>query len=304
MGGARMISENKFTTYEYRPPYFNIYNNLTPEQFSQRFAGQTIYERIGSLNEYLVEKQSHLYDTILNAKEKMLADALFLNQITLANGRKIEFNRLDSHYLTVAKRWSTADSNPLQDIQQMATLNVKDGNADGSQVQHLICGSNVAMALLSNPQFRENSNLNNAIRQSDIMLPQWNGSGAVFHGRFSAGSFLINLWSYNAELTVPTGYNLAGEGTSKPIIPTGTALLMLEQPNIKMYYAGLSHNAAMINTLTNDPNALLMQKARTSVYSYWKEINPGETVFVYGVKSRPLPVPINNNDFSILTQLI
>jgi hypothetical protein len=73
--GARMVNVNKFETFECTPPYLNQYDMLTPAQFDKRQFGKTEYDRAGSLNTFLNERQGWISDTIVNAKEKMVSDA-------------------------------------------------------------------------------------------------------------------------------------------------------------------------------------------------------------------------------------
>lgn len=305
-GGARMVNFNNFETHEYTLPYFNLYSILTPEQFTQRAYGQTEYEQIGNLNTYVNERQGWLSDMLNNAVEKMAVDALYNNRIVMVNHEEIEFNRKSTHYINKGNaKWSDVEkSNPIQDINDMAQLIIDDGRIAGGSAFNLICARDTVNVLLTNQKFKDNSKFDSGIKLTDIQMPTWNTHGATFHGQFSAGSARINLWSYNAKLEIPTGYGLAGEGELRSLIPNGTALLLGDEVRFDLYYAGIDNSALMINSNGFNPDSLKMVKAEQLPYAYWSKIAEGTAGFVYGVKSRPLFVPVNNDGFAICHNLV
>jgi hypothetical protein len=304
--GARMVNFNKFETFEYTPPYFNQYDMLTPVQFDKRQFGKTEYERVGNLNTFLNERQGWISDTIVNDIEKMVSDALFNNQITLSDGSIITFNRKDTHYIDkTSNKWNTTDSNPIEDIEDLCQLTIDDGKMSGAGAFNLICARDTINTLLSNKKFREQTSFDQGIRLTDIKMPSWNTNGATFHGQFSVGSFRINLFSYNSKFEVPIGFNYANEGTLQPFIPNGTALLLAEGVRFDLIYAGIDNSATMINNGSiGNINSLTMIKTKQLPYAYWTIISIGTAGFVYGVKSRPLFIPTNNDGFSICYNLV
>jgi hypothetical protein len=307
--GARMLNFNKFETMEYTPPYYNQYDMLTPAQFDKRQFGKTVYEKVGNLNNFLNERQGWLSDTIVNAIEKMVSDALFNNQITLSDGSIITFNRKNTHYINRQnEKWSDSGSttgNPISQLNDMCQLLVDDAKVSGAGAFQLICARNTVNALLTNEKFINNTKFDAGIKLTDIKMPTWNVNGATFHGQFSAGSFRINLWSYNAKFEVPSGYGYANEGTLQPFIPNGTALLLPEDVRFDLIYAGIDNSATMINNGSiGNINSLAMIKTKQLPYAYWSILSVGTTAFVYGVKARPLFIPTNNDCFCISYNLV
>lgn len=303
--GARMVNFNKFETLEFTPPYYNQYDMLTPAQFDKRQFGKTEYEKIGNLNTFLNERQGWLSDTIVNAIEKMVSDALFNNKITLSDGSEITFNRKDSHYINKqSEKWS-GTGNPIKHIDDLCQTIIDDAKVSGSGAFQLICARDTVNTLLANENFRKSTSFDAGIKLTDIKSPTWNTNGATFHGQFSCGSFRINLWSYNAKFEVPTGYNYANEGTLQPYIPNGTALLLPEDINFNLIYAGIDNSATMIhNGSIGNINSLAMIKTKQLPYAYWSLVSVGTAAFVYGVKSRPLFIPTNNDCFGIMHGLV
>lgn len=303
--GARMVNFNKFETIDYTPPYYNQYDSLTPAQFDKRQFGKTVYEKAGNLNNFLNERQGWLSDTIVNAIEKMVSDALFNNKITLCDGSSITFNRKDTHYINKEnEKWSST-GDPIKHIDDMCQLLIDDAKVSGAGAFQLICARDTVNALLSNSKFRDHTKFDAGIKLTDIKMPTWNTNGATFHGQFSAGSFRINLWSYNAKFEVPKGFNYANEGTLQPYIPNGTALLLPEDVRFDLIYAGIDNSATMINNGSiGNINALTMIKAKQLPYAYWTIMTVGTASFVYGVKSRPLFIPTNNDCFVIAHSLV
>lgn len=185
--GARMVNFNKFETLEYTPPYFNQYDMLTPAQFDKRQFGKTVYEKVGNLNTFLNERQGWISDTIANAIEKMVSDALFNNQITLSDNSVITFNRKDTHYIDrTDSKWS-GSGNPISQINDMCQLLIDDAKVSGAGAFNLICARDTVNALLSNTKFIDNTKFDAGIKLTDIQMPTWNTNGATFHGQFSAG---------------------------------------------------------------------------------------------------------------------
>lgn len=305
-GGARMQKFDSFSEFEYQPPYYNPYSILSPAEFEKKQYGKTEYEKIGNLNNYLNEKQSILADTIKNAIEKQVSDALFNNKINLIDGSEIVFNKKETHNISkTTSKWSNNDGNPIKDIEEACLLIIKDGKVNGAMSFNLILSANTISILLQNTKFRENSKFDSGLKLTDILMPEWNTSGAVFHGQFSCGAYRVNLWSYGAEIEIPTGFNFQNEGETISYIPNGSALLLAGNLDFNIVHAGIDNSCNMINNGSiGDISNLLMQKADVMPYAYWSVINIGSAGYVFGVKSRPLFIPKSNDAFVTLRDLI
>lgn len=293
--GGRLMDFSSFDKTEYTVPEYNDYAVITEdEMFNQNF-GETEYtEQVTNIVDKITEKQEIISDAQRRAEEKQATDALLVGEITLADGSKITFNKLATHTIDLAnKEWNVAAGDPVTAIANACQLCIDDGKISG-QVFNLILETSGLAALLANAKFIANSNAIAGIKRSDINMPVEKTPGAVFHGQFAVGNFIINLWSYNQKIEIPVGYNLANEGTEVGLIPVGYGILLPENPNFVKYYGAVNNTNA---PLTAPGAKLSLQQVEQLPYAY-DVVKHGSSVTEAGVKSRPLHVPADVNAFA------
>ena len=293
--GGRRASTGTYDADEYTVPEYNNYATITEEDMFKAQFGETVYDDVTKAAKVAMLCNKH--QTVISgwqryAEEKQAADGLFNGKIVLANGKEIKFNKKSSHSIAADEKWNTANADPIEFLEAGCQLAFDDGKI-GVSTFNLILENAGAAALLSNEKFIKNSNKNNGINRANIEMPIEKTPGAKFHGQFSIGGYIINLWTYNAKYKIPVGYNFAGEGTEVGFVQKGTGLLLPENPNFVRYYGAV-----------NDANApselggskLNLQEVEQLPYAYDK-LNGGSAVTLAGVKSRPLYVPVDIDSF-------
>ena len=229
-------------------------------------------------------------------------DGIFYGKIVLAGGNKVDFKKKASHKKSVSSaKWNTADGDPISVIQDLIALCLQDGKISTSE-WNLIFEDKGLNAFLGNKKVKENGNWNEGIKRTDINMPIEATPGAMFHGRISVGSYLVNIWSYNEKYTVPKGYGFEHEGEQFGYIPSGCAALLPMNPNFKRYYGAINNTNAP-TTPGIGGNKLELVEREQLPYAY-DVLDDGSATTKYGVKSRPLLVPVEIDSFATIHDIV
>lgn len=298
--GGRRHEFSYHETKEIIVPEYNDFTTISEKDVFKKEFGDTPYSVPATTVVDKVTKRQGLFsDMQRRAEEKQASDAFFLGKIVLANGDEIEFRKKDTHNITPANKWTVSTHNPLTDIEKACQLCIDDGKISASEF-NLILESSGLNALLNNPLFRENADLTKNIKRADISMPVEKTPGAMYHGQFSAGAYVVNLWTYNEKYEIPKGYGFANEGTSVPYIPAGRGVILPMNPEFERYYGAIN------NTNYQQPGiiggTLTLVKTEQLPYAYDTVFN-GSGVTYAGVKSRPLHVPVNVDSFATFSTL-
>lgn len=300
--GGRRVDLSQFEKQEFAVPEYNDYSVISEEDMFKVQLGETEYtQQAARAADLITDRQEIISDSQRRAEEKQAADALFNGKVVLADGTKIEYNKKATHSIDKSSaKWTTETSNPLTDIKNACKLCVDDGKV-GTSTFNLILEDDGLLALLANKQFKAGSNYDEGIKRADISIPEELTPGATFHGRFSAGSFKINLWTYNEKYTIPEGFNFANEGTEVGYIPQGGGVLLPENPNFRRYY-GAVNNVDASNGVNVGGAKLNLQEVEQLPYAY-DVVKGGSAITEAGVKSRPLCVPVDIDTFATFTNV-
>lgn len=287
--GGRRIDLSSHEKNEFVVPEYNDYSVISEEDMFKVQLGETEYtSQTARVADLITDRQEIISDAQRRAEEKQASDALFNGMIVLADGTKIEFNKKETHTIDATGLL------PTKYINQGCKLCVDDGKV-GTALFNFIVEDFGLSAILSNSDFKENSNKDNGINRTNINMPEELTPGAMFHGQFSNGSFKINLWTYNEKYTIPKGYGFAGEGTEVGYIPRGCGILLPNKPNFRRYYGAV--NRVDASTGSNIGGAKLnLQMVEQLPYAYDK-VKGGSAITEAGVKSRPLMVPVDIDSF-------
>lgn len=300
--GGRYHEFSYHDTKEYVVPEYNDITKITEEDVFKKQFGQTEYQPVSpaAVADIATKRQAIFSDMQVRSIEKQAADAFFTGKITLSNGDEIEFRKKATHNIDkAAAKWSVTTNNPLDDIENACQLCIDDGKISASEF-NLILESKGLNALLNNPLFRQNADLTKNIKRADISMPIEKTPGAMYHGQFSAGAYVVNLWSYNEKYEIPDGYDFANEGEKVPYIPQAGGLIMPANVEYKLFYGEIN------NTDFSGPSILggklTPVKATQLPYAY-EEVKNGSAVLNAGVKSRPMVYPENVDSFVTFTNV-
>ncbi len=300
--GGRYNSLDEYSKRDFVVPEYNDIASLTEEDVFKAQFGQTEYDQVGSVINAINDGQEIFSDKQRRAEEKQASDALFQGKIVLAGGNKIDFNKKETHKKSVSEaKWDTETGDPISVIKDLISLCMSDGRISTSE-WNIIFEDNGLNAFLGNAKVKSNGNWNEGIKRTDINMPVELTPGAMFHGRISVGSYLVNVWSYNEKYTVPVGYDFANEGEEFGYIPKGCAALLPMNPNFLRYYGAINNTNAPASPGIGG-NKLELIEAEQLPYAY-DILEDGSGVTKYGVKSRPLCVPVEIDSFATIHDIV
>jgi hypothetical protein len=192
-------SFSTFTEKKFIPPFYNEYFDATElDRYDLLFganANGVGAPIITGMIDQALEKLNILRYKIERAYELQCAQVFESGIVQLNSGVNIDYKRkAGSMDLKAADQyWKLTTIDPRIDfiaggdfLRQTGKSGVGEFNA--------ILGSAALAALLGNP-FIVNA-LVKDVKLIDLNMPQKNAMGGVFHGRLSAGPYIINLWSY------------------------------------------------------------------------------------------------------------
>jgi hypothetical protein len=294
--GAHRVDFGKFGTDRYTLPAYNQYSYITPEMLEKVQFAKTEYQ-LADLSNTLVENTIIMQEQIENAIEKQIVDAIFNNQVILEDQTKIGYKRKTTH-INTTYNWSLGTNNPINDISDGCKLIIQDSKISASNTFNLILSNSLCNILLANENFRKNSNFVEGRELTKIVEPKL-AQGATYHGTFSAGSFNINLWSYLGTYQIPKGFGIANEGQTVQFIPEGNGILLGEGMDFRTLFGGLDNSIELFNSSSQSISNFRLRKGKFQTYVYWDIHSVGSASLIYGVKSRPLFVPVDNDAFYV-----
>ena len=301
--GGRRHDFSYHDVKEYTVPEYNDYTVITEEDVFKKQFGQTEYKAVSAVDvaNLATKRQGIFSDMQVRSIEKQASDAFFNGKIVLSNGDEITFRKKASHNIAKANadRWTVTTVDPLADIESACQKCIDDGKISASEF-NLILESKGLNALLNNPIFRANADLTKNIKRADISMPIEKTPGAMYHGQFSAGAYVVNLWSYNEKYEIPDGYDFANEGTSVQYIPQGRGVLIPSGVKYKLFYGEINNTDFKAPSIIG--GKLNPVKAKQLPYSY-EEVKGGSAVLIAGVKSRPMVYPENVDTFVTFSNL-
>lgn len=303
--GGRRVDIPKHTRKDYKLPEYNDYTDITEDDLEKLHLGETEYTRTkdaAKIADLITDRQEVISYNQRRAEEKQASDALFLGKVILVGGDVVEYDKLDTHSIDKnSAKWSNDANNPIDDIQKACKLCNEDSENNATTF-HLILEDDGEIALTSNAKFKENSNYNNRIERTEIKIPEELTPGGVFHGRFSAGSYVINLWTYNEKYVIPKGFGFANEGKKVGYIPRGCGVLIPDEPNFTCNYGTVS-NVDASNNANVAGVKITKQEVEQLPYAY-DVVEHGSARTEAGVKSRFLCIPDDVNCFATFKNLV
>lgn len=300
--GGRYNSLDEYDKKEFVVPEYNDIASLTEEDMFKAQFGETEYAKTASIINSINDGQEIFSNKQRRSEEKQASDGLFYGKIVLAGGNKIDFKKKETHTISVANaKWNTASGDPISVLTNAIDVCIKDGESNASE-WNLILEDKGLNALLGNAKFKEGSNWNSGIKRTDIAMPIEKTPKAMFHGRISVGSYLVNVWTYTEKYTVPKGFGFAKEGQKFGYIPDGCALLVPMNPNFVRYYGAINNTNAPTKAGIGGAKLELVKKEQLP-YAY-DVLDDGSATTKYGVKSRPLLIPADIDSFATIHDIV
>ena len=193
---------SKSTEKLFEPPFFNeAFDFAECERYDVTFGNNTNPSSSDSIN---MIKQSNkriqkIKNKILRAVELQRAQILQTGIVTLTNGDNIDFKRQAASLVALsgAALWDASTGDPMKDLKDAGAFLRDEGLSTGNTL-NAIMGSDAFEAFVSNELVIAEADVRR-INRIDIKAPQFNNAtGMAFQGKFSAGDFNVNIWTYNA----------------------------------------------------------------------------------------------------------
>ena len=296
--GGRGNKATKFTRKSYSPPAYDEYDYVTAQDLNKVQPGRTEYDQTVDLANMLVEKQKVLRNKIWRAKEMLCRDAMILGKITLINGDVIDFKQRSELQYTTPADWTNTSTDALSDFSVIGGRIRKYGV---KTLKDAIYGETALQKFLNNQAVKDQGNVRRYERAA-ITSPIASEEGAEYHGTVSAGSYNFNMWSYPQVVGIPTGFGLPNEGTKQPYIPADKIICLGGDPDFRRFYAAnailAANTSAELMGLTGLPMMPALVPGEMLPYFF---LDQEHMAIKFGVKSRPLPVPVGIDQFGIIT---
>ena len=270
------------------PAYYREYFDATDLYFYDQLFGMgdiqmdemTFAEWINEVSSKIRMLQAKIERSI----EKQAADVLEFGTVTLANATNINFRRKAASLvdLGAGNYFSDAGVNPIPAIEAGCNFLRTEGKMMGGIV-NMIAGGSVLNGLLDNAEFRERANLRR-VELVNMGLPQRisDAVGAAVHGQFSAGSYLVNLWTY------PQFFDAPGSGASTPYVNDKKFILLPQNPRFVTAFGAVPK---IIRDVRNAefPEFIRQQRGAFTIGNYIEERTEEH---IFDVKSAPITIPV------------
>lgn len=270
---GKIVQERGFTTRTFKPAYVKPKTPIDPNRPLKRAMGEQIggTQLSPQQREQIIvamELENHV-QMIRNRLEWMAAQVLATGAVTVSGDGyqtvSVDFGRTNTHTVTLTSNdlWSAshADSKPLEDLQNWATIIVKDS---GAGVRNVIMEPDAWNAFRSHSTLAGRLDYRN-VTDTSIQLGAANDRGLVFRGQVDG----FNIWVYQ-------DWYEAANGTVTPFLASGTVLMVSDA------LEGVQAFGAI-----RDPEAGYM--AMPYFPKSWVEKDPGQRVIM--TQSAPLVVP-------------
>jgi len=264
---------NKSTEKIFEPPYYNEYHDATElAVYDEMFKSEAVSAQVfGRFVETVAEKTTALQDKIERAYEVQCSQVMKTGIVTLNNGTNIDFKRKAASLVAYAagNNWASGSVSPYDTLETGCRFLREKGKMMGGTV-NAIMGREALSAFLDNTIVKERADIRNYTM--DVLTEaQRNSVGATYHGRVTAGSFEVDLWSY------PQTYDNA-DGEAVDYMNSKEVVLLPQNPSFTLAFAAVPQ----LMTEGGDPRG---------AYKYYEHMDKRRTAHEFGVKSAGVAIP-------------
>jgi hypothetical protein len=178
-----------------------------------------------------INKLNQLVDKIERAYEKMRADMMLTGIVTMDQGDQIDFKRKAASLVDLtAGHYFTDAIDPFPAFADGAGFLRTKGKSMDANFQ-AIMGQTAANALFTNAAYiARKNNFNYPLDK--VNPPQRDAQGAAYHGRITAESYTVDLWTY------PQSFD-DDSNAAVPYIDPKKIVMIPQSPNFVMSFAGV-----------------------------------------------------------------
>lgn len=215
----------------FEPPYYDEFIVANKHQLYDMAIGSQSETAFAELAQQTAEDLLDAEAKINRAFEKQCADVFETGVVALLNYTNIDFKRKAASLVdTGAGTYWASAVNPFLQIEQGCQFLRKVGKAQGD-VFNMILGSEAWADLLNNTEFKARQALFNMALDA-IAAPQRNAVGATYMGRMTAGSYKVDVWTYEQ-------YYDNSSNVSTPYVNPKKFVLLPMNPRFRMSYGAV-----------------------------------------------------------------
>lgn len=234
------------------PPYYHPYIVCNEHELYDVAIGAQTPDMFIRLAEELADEVVTMRDTINRSYELQRSQVFDTGVVELKSGANIDFKRKAASLVDKGggNYWATGTVDPYADMETACQFLRKEGKATGG-VFNAILGSEALSDFLSNTIVKERADIRR-ITLDDLQMPQVNAEGGVYHGQVSAGSYKVNIWTYEE-------YYEDADGNLTPYIDPKKMVMLPLAPRFTMAFAGVPQLLTDGNTVPQK-GAFLLQE--------------------------------------------
>lgn len=301
--GPNMNDISRFTTKEFTPPAYGEAFNMDACELLNRMAGTDPYTAAyqsdaGQLVAMMFRGFSEVDAMITRALELQASQILQTGILTLTNSAGDTVYTLDflpkaTHFPTTGTSWSAGGADPLADLESLAEVIRADGKVDPDRV---IMGKVALKNFLANAKVQAQAD----IRRFSLIdvAPEMRDSGATFYGKFWAGSYEFELWTY------PEVYEAISGGALTKYVEDDKVIMLSTRTRLDRA------SASVPLPIAPDPRVAGLLPGRLSSVAEGIDVTPnvyasnnGKQVFGE-LESRTLLIPVQIDGFACLDTII
>lgn len=231
---GNMNQMEKSTEKIFVPPYFREYfSHEAMSAYETMFRATEVSDvafarLINSTADHVLELQ----EKIERSYELQCGQIFESGIVTINAGTNIDFKRKGASKVDVSGSapWTTGGTDVFAQIQAGCVFLRKTGKIQTHSFD-MLCGENAIAALTANTTFLNRQNLFH-MQLDQVMVPQKNAVGGVYHGTLTAGPYRVNVWSYPEYYEDPTNSN-----TLTPYLSANKVHIMPNNPKFSMGFA-------------------------------------------------------------------
>lgn len=265
-------SISKSTEKIFEPPYYHEYFDMTQLDLYNRLWNLTEIDA-GMFRDYTEQVADHVQmtrDKIERAYELQCAQVLQTGIVELNAGTNIDFKRRAGS-LVSAPVWTNNANDPAVTFIAAGNFLRQVGKVQGATINCIMSDTAFA-AFVNNTLVQTRAWIRN-FHLDNIMAPQRDSTGATYMGRYAAGSYNFDIWTY------PEFYDNAS-GVSTPYITPGNVIWLPQQSKFKLAFAAVPR-------LMNDGGIA----AATGQYILNQSMDQIKTAHLMNVKSAGIAIP-------------
>ena len=220
------------------PPAYKEYMDVTKVALWDRLFGATqIDDKVFSkLINNIADEVMSMQQKIERAIELQCAQVLETGVVTLVSADSIDYKRKTQSKVDLgAGNYFTDAIDPFTAYENAGTFLRQKGKITG-RVLNAIHGGEAISALFANAKFKERQNLFHYAPDA-VAAPQSGAVGQTYHGRITAGPYLVDLWSYPEYYDLRGGTAAAPTFTSTPYLDPTKITVLPENPRFVLGYA-------------------------------------------------------------------